>query len=449
MASISSLGIGSGMDLNGLLDQLKSAERQQLVPIVQQQKSYEATLSAYGKLESGLSDFQDAVSKIGDRDFFASVTAEVTGSSVTASATSDAAPGSYSVDVTQLAEAYSIATDGVASKTDPLASGDGNISFAFGDGSTADVAISDQSSLADIRNAINDQDIGVTASIVNDGSSYRLSLASDKTGTDAAISSVDFQNGVSSLTLDATTEQAAQNAALSVNGIDISSQSNRVEEAIQGVTLELVETGSSTVDVTLDDATIKEGITEFVDAYNSLKGTIDDLSAYNGEDEDAGQLLGDSTLRTAESRLRDVLSEAMSGEGGTYEHLFEVGIDIQTDGTLEIDDGKLDEVLASDPGGLSEFFAGESYGGGLAGKLDDGLDQMLQTDGLIDSATDGAQDSIDRLQDRYDRTERTIEATVARYREQFAQMDTMVAQMNQTSSYLSNQLSGLSSMLGQ
>ncbi|XKE45420.1 flagellar filament capping protein FliD [Halomonas organivorans] len=449
MASITSLGIGSGMDLNGLLEQLKSAERQQLVPIVQQQKSYEATLSAYGKLESGLSALQDAVGKIGDDDFFASVTSEVTGSNVTATASSGAVPGSYEVDVTQLAEAYSIATDGVASKSDPLASGDGNIRFTFGDGSTADVAITDQSSLTDIRNAINDQDIGVSASIVYDGSAYRLSLASEETGTDAAIGSIDFQNGVSSLTLDATTEQLAQDASLSVNGVAITSQSNRVEDAIQGVTLDLVEAGSSTVDVVQDDEAIKEGMTEFVDAYNSLKSTIDDLSAYNGEDEAAGQLLGDSTLRTVESRLRNVLSEAMSGEGGTYEHLYEVGIDIQLDGTLSIDDEKLDEVLATDAAGLSEFFTENTYGGGLAGKLDATLDGMLKTDGLMDVATEGAQAGIDRQQERYDRAERTIEATIERYRQQFGQMDSMVAQMNQTSSYLAQQLSGLSAMLGQ
>lgn len=448
MATISSLGIGSGLDLNGLLDDLKSAERQKLAPIVSQQKSYQAKISAYGKLESALSKFQTASTNLNTTSLFQGVASSVSGSSVSAAASADAPTGSYQIDVTNLAKASSVATDGVADKTTAL--GAGTVNFTFGDGSTLDVTITaGESSLEAIRDAINAEDGGISASIVNDGSGtpYRLAFSSTETGTDAGIDTVTFGGDLGAqLTIDAATKVEAENAALTVNGIAIASQSNRVEEAIQGVTLDLAEVGSSTLTVERDTKAIKEAVKSFVEGYNALRKTMQGLTSFNAETGAAGELLGDNTLRSVESRLRSVLGGGVD-EGG-LRMLSDVGIRLQLDGTLKLDEDKLDEVVASDLSALSEFFAGSSEEGGMAGKLDSTLELILQDKGLLDNATSGLETSIKSLDQRYARMEQSIEATIDRYRKQFGQLDSMIASMNQTSDYLAQQFDMMNAQLG-
>ncbi|GGX80153.1 flagellar hook-associated protein 2 [Litchfieldella qijiaojingensis] len=448
MATISSLGVGSGLDLSGLLNQLESAERQKLTPITTQKKSYQAEISAYGKLESALSSFQTAVSSLNKATLYQSVTSSVEGSSVTATSTSDAVTGSYTINVTNVAKASSMATDGIADKTTDL--GAGTVSFTFGDGSTLDVDITaGDSSLEAIRDAINAKEGGVSASIVNDGSGtpYRLSLASTETGTDAGISSVTFSGDLGGqLAIDAATEVVAEDATLTVNGISITSQSNRIEEAIQGVTLDIVEEGESTLTVERDTESIKDAIESFVKSYNSLRSTMDSLSSYDSESGNAGELLGDSTLRSVESRLRSTLSDAV--EGGEFSLLSDLGISLQLNGKLKIDDDKLDDAIANNLSGVSEFFAGSSEEGGMAGQLDGTLESMLEDNGLLDNRVSGLETSVENLNDRFALMERNIEATIDRYRQQFTKLDGLIASMNQTSTYLTQQFESLNAQLG-
>lgn len=447
MATITSLGIGSGLDLNGLLDKLESAERQKLVPITTQQKSYQAKISAFGKLESALSKFQTAASALNDTSLYQSATSKVDGDSITASTTSDAITGNYTIDVTNLAKASSMATDGIADKTTDL--GAGTVSFTFGDGSSLDVNITaGDSSLEAVRDAINAEEAGVSASIVNDGSGtpYRLAFASTETGTEAGITGVTFGGDLSGqLAIDAATEVVAEDAALTVNGISITSQSNRVEDAIQGVTLNIAEEGESTLTVERDTDSIKEAITSFVDGYNALRSTMKGLASFNSETGAAGQLLGDGTLRSVESRLRTSMSSAV--EGGEFNMLSDLGISLQLDGTLEIDEDKLDDVIANDLTAVTEFFAGSSEEGGMAGQLDSMLESMLQDDGLLDNATSGLETSIESLGQSFSRMEQSIEATIERYRKQFTKLDGLIATMNQTSDSLAQQFERLNAQL--
>ena len=193
MATITALGIGSGLDLTGLLDQLEAAERQKLVPIAQQKQSYQSKISAYGVLQNALNQFQTAADKLKDGQLFSAVKSSVTGSSVTAASSSDAAAGVYQVNVERLATHYSVATEGVDDKSKPL--GAGTISFTFpgaeGEGGSAKPVVIEEgkTSLEDIRNAINAADIGVSASIVNDG---QPGAAGDLLG-DAALRNVQSQ----------------------------------------------------------------------------------------------------------------------------------------------------------------------------------------------------------------------------------------------------------------
>ncbi|WAM51574.1 flagellar filament capping protein FliD [Vreelandella venusta] len=446
MASISSLGIGSGLKLNELLDQLQDAERGKLKPIERQLETQQTKISAYGQLQSALSQFQTAAAELNDSALYESLSTNVGGDAITATADGEAQPGSYNVTVNTLATRGTLASEGVAELDASLTTAEQTLTFSFGDGSSKEVTIGANSSLEDIRDAINaSEDSGVNATIVNDGTNYRLALSSSETGADASITGFSF-SGTEPFAADTdNTLQAGTDAALTVNGIAITSPTNQVEGAIQGVTLNLQEEGDSTVEVEQNTRAVREAITGFVDAYNELKGTIGELTSYNAETGVAGELNGDNTVRTVESRMRSILSGGIEGE---FSVLSDIGISLQRDGTLSIDESELDNAIVNNQDALSVFFAGDADESGMAGQLNQGLDQLLGTNGAVKGAITGAENRVESLVEHYTRTEQNIERTISRYRTQFGQLDSMIAQMNQTSSYLTQQFDALDAQLG-
>lgn len=446
MASISSLGIGSGLKLNELLDQLQDAERGKLKPIERQLETQQTKISAYGQLQSALSKFQTAAAELNDSALYESLSTNVGGDAITATVDGEAQPGSYNVTVNTLATRGTLASEGVAELDASLTTAEQTLTFSFGDGSSKEVTIGANSSLEDIRDAINaSEDSGVNATIVNDGTNYRLALSSSETGADASITGFSF-SGTEPFAADTdNTLQAGTDAALTVNGIAITSPTNQVEGAIQGVTLNLQEEGDSAVEVEQNTRAVREAITGFVDAYNELKGTIGELTSFNAETGVAGELNGDNTVRTVESRMRSILSGGIEGE---FSMLSDIGISLQRDGTLSIDESELDNAIVNNQDALSVFFAGDADEAGMAGQLNQGLDQLLGTNGAVKGAITGAENRVESLVERYTRTEQTIERTISRYRTQFGQLDSMIAQMNQTSSYLTQQFDALDAQLG-
>jgi len=446
MASITSLGIGSGLDLNGLLDQLKEAEEEKLVPILEQQETQQTKISAYGQLQSALSTFQDAADALNDSTLYESLSTNVDGEAITATADGEAQPGSYNVTVDTLATRGTLASDGVAAADEAITTADQKLTLNFADGSTQEIDIASGSTLEDIRDTINGTEgSGVNATIVNDGTNFRLALSSSETGADASIADFSF-DGAAPFTSDtANTLQSGTDAALTVNGIDITSSTNQVEGAIQGVTLNLEEEGESTVKVEQDTLKVREAVTGFVNAYNDLKDKIGDLTSFNSETGEAGELLGDSAVRTVESRMRIALS---SGSDGQFSVLSDIGISLKSDGKLEVDSDELDDAIVNNQGALSEFFAGGSDETGMAGQINTTIEQLLSSNGRVSGAITGAENRQASLVEQYTRTEQSIESTMSRYRTQFGQLDGMIAQMNQTSSYLTQQFDALDAQLG-
>ncbi|QTP55382.1 flagellar filament capping protein FliD [Billgrantia sulfidoxydans] len=444
MASISSLGIGSGLDLNGLLNQLHDAERSKLEPIKQQIETQQVKISAYGELKGALSGFQSANEALNDAALFQGLSTSVNGDAVQAAAGPEASPGQYAIEVEQLATAGSLATQRVESLDAELNDADAMLELAFADNSLDHgVAIAADSTLEDVRDAINaDAEAAVTASIVNDGEGYRLALMSQETGEQAAIVDANFATVAAQVTLeDEAVLQEGRDARFEVNGIAVASADNQVDDAIQGVALSLQGTGSSILTVEPDTDSIRQAVADFVESYNELKDTAGKLTAFNGQDGEAGELIGDSAVRGIESRLRSDLASVI--EGSDHAMLADLGIALRVDGTLELDETKLEAALAQDPGEVGAFFAGESATDGMAGRLDATLEQLLDSNGALEGAIGGAENRIDSLNERYTRTEQSIDTTIARYQTQFGQLDGMLAQMNQTSAYLTQQLSHL------
>lgn len=447
-STITALGVGSGLNLNGLLDQIQQNENQALVPLTNKQQSYQTKISAYATLKNALSGFQDAANALGSTTAFQPVKSNVTGDALTATADSSTPPGDYQIEVTQRAQASSVATLGVAD--DKAALGAGTLKFTLANGKTLAVNIgAGGSDLRSIRDAINAQNGGVNASIINDGSGtpYRLVLRASETGADASISQVQVTGSLGgTLHVDAATQQAGQDAKLTVNGIAIQSAGNQIDNAIQGVTLNLAQAGSATLQVTRDTGAITTAVQGFVNAYNALVGVVGGLTSYDATTQAAGVLLGDSTVRNVQSQLRGVLSGVVDN-GGALKTLTDAGITLQLDGTLQLDTKKLGRIEAGNLPALQQFFAGGAGGKGLGAKVNDVVSQMTGAGGLISGATNGLNASIKSLQQQYSAMQDRISATMANYKQQFSQLDGMIAQMNRTSSYLTQQFDAMGKML--
>ncbi|APX92781.1 flagellar hook protein [Halomonas sp. 1513] len=452
MATISALGVGSGLDLTGLLDQLNAAERQKLQPVTAQRSQEQAKISAYGRLQSSLDRVQTAVGKLNDASLYSSLSTSVLGEGITATAGSSASAGRYEVEVVHAARGGSLASYGEASATDPVVGvGGDTLTLSFGGKDDVEVVLEEGWSLSQIRDAINAHpEAGVTASIINDGSQegYRLVLSSADTGAAAGIEGMKFDNN--SLNQDTSSLVAGRDAELKINNILITSASNRVEGAIQGMTLELDSSATGkvvTVVVEQDAEKLKEAVQGFVSAFNEMKSTVGRMTNVTGDAETAGELVGDRTIRTIETRLgRDLVNMV---EGGAAGLLSDVGISLRPNGRLELDEAKLDDVIASEPQRLADFFAGDDSDAGLAGRLEQTLAQFLGSDGLVQSSITSAETRVTSLENRFERMELSIERTLERYRRQFGQLDSMLSQMNATSAYLSQQFDMLSQMGGQ
>lgn len=447
MSSITSLGVGSGLDLNGILGQLQEAEQQKLEPIQERIQTAETEITAYGKLKSSLSELDSSVDKLSDAGTFEGLTSNVEGGAVSAVAGDDAQPGRYDVSVGNLASAGSLVTERLAgvATDESIVDGQQSLTFDVAEGALDPITIEDGSSLEDIRDAVNAQSNGaLNASIINDGQGNRLSVNATETGADASVVATNFTNILAADVAleDAEVQQDGQDAQLNVNGVDISSSTNQVEGAIQGVTLNLNEANSSSVvTVEQDTESITDAIAGFVENFNSTRGTVDELTAFNPDTDQAAALSGDSAARSVESALRSAVSGSVGGDG--FNVLSEIGVSLQVDGTLSLDEDKLNDAVSNQPEAVSEFFAGSDGVTGIGEQISNALDRAIGPSGRLEGAISSTESQVSSLNDRLVTTEERISQTIDRYRTEFTQLDTMMSEMNQTGAYLSQQLAGM------
>lgn len=386
--AISSPGIGSNLDVNSIVSQLMNIERQPVTLLNQKEASYQARLSAFGSLKSALASFQSTLQSLDTASKFSALKASASDSTVlSASAGTSAAAGTYSVQVTTLAEAQKLKSTPFAATSTTVGSGTLTIDFGTYSADTFTLnpnkssktitIAAGQSSLAGIRDAINAANAGVTAGIVNDGTGYRLTVSSNDTGVANAVrilvSDGDGNNtdtsGLSQLLFDARTVSgvknltetvAAKDAAFTIDGIAITKPSNTVTDAIEGVTLNLLSAnspGTATLTVARDSGSIQNSVQNFVSAYNSATTVLQDLSAYDATTKQAAVLQGDSAVFSIQYALRTVLNSALSTAGGGLTTLSDIGISFQKDGTLALDTTKLQSVINDPTKDISTLFA--------------------------------------------------------------------------------------------
>jgi len=377
-------GVGSGLDIESLVTQLVAAEREPTDNrLLRQDAQLTSELSAFGLFKGALASFQVGLASLNNLSTYGQRVATSGDEDVAAiSASETASTGSYSLAVSQLSTNHSLASAGYSSVTDTV--GEGELTLRFGttdyappdpgpesynsftlnpDRGVATITIdSSNNTLEGVRDAINDADVGVSATIVNDGSAFRLLLNSEQTGAENSleISVSDSGDGndtdaagLSALAFNASAVNlsqtvAAQDAVFSVNGLSISSASNTVSNVLEGVDIELKDlTGATPIEFSIseDTASLKSAIDGFVDGYNQFIATANSVTAFDPTSLSAAPLQGDFSVRSIASQLRQVLTNAVEGFDGPIDSLSEIGITTNTDGTLAIDSARLDTAL--------------------------------------------------------------------------------------------------------
>ncbi|MBB3196527.1 flagellar filament capping protein FliD [Roseateles terrae] len=474
MATISSIGSGSGLPVESIISKLVAVEQQPITDLQGRTDTLKTQISAYGKIQSAFSAMRDAASKLSTPANWAALTAtssDTTMATVTAGSGSGA--GSYTVSVGQLASAQSVVSQATSS-TAPVGAGTMTIelgqwgtgtppSFTSKSGATAvNITVSATDTLASVRDKINSSSSGVLASVVTDATGSRLVVRSAATGevNGFRISTADADgnngdaSGLSALAYDPsasissmTQNAAAQDAKVKINNIDIVSSTNTIENAVDGLSINILKKGDLTVTVGQDKDSIKKNITDFVTAYNSLMNLLRDNTKYDQTSKAAGALQGDSTAVNLQSQLRNITSGG-STLGGSYARLADLGLNIGTAGTITVDDTKLSSALGhvSD---LKQLFMGvdstNAANNGIATKWRALADQVTGMDGAITTRTAGLQSRVTSNNKRVDELTDRSASYEKRLRAQYTALDTQMAKLNDMSSYVSKITSMLNS----
>ncbi|WP_435927728.1 flagellar filament capping protein FliD [Dryocola sp. BD613] len=466
MASISSLGIGSGLDTATMLAQIKAGEQTRLSPYTALQSSYKAKVSAWGQVSSGLSGLQDTVKKL-TGDAFNTLTVS-SNKAFTATASSAARADTHSVTVLSLATSHKLRTDNsFDDQNKQLGSaaegGERTLTITQQDGSKMEVVLKDdETSLSQIAKAVNGAKGDVSATVQRTDDGYQLVFSAKTSGTDGKMT-VSVQGDD---TLDAVLNSdnlqevsAAEDARLIVDGSEYTRSSNNITDILDGITLTLKapseDEKSEQLTLTQNTEAIKSTLQDFVKQYNALLNTTSNLSKYVPYDSskltDAdvatqnsqnGALMGDSTLRGLVGEVRSTVNGVYGEAGADYASLADLGIKIDAaTGQMTLDEKKLDEAIADNPNNIATMFTGSGDKPGLAGALGDIItlyvgDADKKTDGIIKTSTTGLTAQADQMQEQIDKTQRLIDANVERYRVQFQNLDTTMSKLNSMSSQL-------------
>lgn len=451
---LTSVGIGSGMDIGGIVTALVNAESAgKIAKFDANEGKLNAQISGIGALKSAMSEFNDKLKTLAKTETFGSQKV-VTSTKDYLSATVDktAVAGSYQVKVEQLAQSQKVGSAVVTNTTSPI--GEGSLSIKVGSGTAFNIDVSATDSLTDIMNKINksDDNTDVTATIVNGELGPQLVLGSKKTGEDNLISVTATDSGAGTGLSDTFTMSEltpAKNAIVHIDGVKVVSQSNSLDKAITGVSLTLTAADinkTTTLTVSKDTATTKTAIEGFVESYNSLMKTIKDLTGYNPDTKKAGILQGDALPRSIQSQLRGMLSSGFETSDGT-QMLANLGIKTTREGLLEIDSTKLTESIKNDKGTIAELFATEDTG--LAAKMSSLVDTYIKSGGVIDSRDSSLDEQVSRIADSRVQLNTRMAAYSDRLYKQFNAMDLVVANLNSQSNMLLSRLDSLPGVVRQ
>ena len=468
--TISSAGVGSGLDVNSIVTKLMSVEQAPLTRLQTTASSLQTTLSAFGQVKSLVSALQDAAKPLFNADTFKLTTATSTDpSSVSAGSGSGAVPGSYAVSVTKLASTQTVTSASGQFSDAGAVVGTGSLTISLGTWSAdrtaftpktgaVDVTIpvdASANTLAGVRDKINAANAGVTATVVTDASGSRLALTSASTGAANGfrLSVVDDDGanadaaGLSRLAYDPSTgptqmvfAQAAGNTEATVNGIAVSTTGTSLDGVIDGLTLNLgkVTTQPVTINVSRNTDAIKTYVQSFVTAYNALNSTLVSATKYDPATKTAALLQGDSTTVGIVNQLHTMVGSA-SGASSAFATLSAIGVQVQKDGTLKLDDPSFAKAVTNLPEltkALSNVDNTVASNNGFGKRFYAWADGLLQSGGALPGKTAAIQSRIDSNQKQQDALSDRLTGIEARLRKQYTTLDSTMSQATALANYV-------------
>jgi flagellar hook-associated protein 2 len=458
MATISFGGLGNGVDFGQVVTQLVKVQQLPIDQLSQKKKDLQTKLSDYDQLGTKLLALQGAADKLRLAQRFDQNASTVSDDDIlTATASTTAGAGSYSIQITQLAKAHQIASKAAktvaSTATDIVSGGSATFTFRVGTGTDQTVTLGDAATLEDLRAAINDLGAGVTASVINTGTesapAYRLTLTATNSGASNTVTVVadntdlDFVNGSGSGGSD--TLQAAQNAVLVIGDPDqtvltIEREGNVVSDVIPDVTLSLkaktADDQPVTVTVSRDTAAVKSNVQAMVTAYNDIVKFINERSTYDITTKTGGDFFNEGTSKTVLSRLRAALSNGVEGLS-TYTSVGQIGFKTERDGTITLDEAKLDAAFSSDYAAVKALFINQTAVAGVAQRINAAVDALDDVEsGSFSIRKDSLTDRIGDLSDEIDRKQDALAKYEERLRAQYAALDALLRQLQGQTSFL-------------
>lgn len=447
---VSALGAGAGIDSKAIVDALVEAERApQQSSLDRLVSRSETRVSAFGIVKSTLELVRDQFRKLNDvSDLNAFNTQSSDSTLVSATASSSASAGVYQIQVTQLADRDSYTFDGFDSKTDSL-NGGSDLAITVTQGGTSTELTVSSPTLSNIVETINDSNLGITANVIDTGAAsgrYVLSV-SGETGVDNAFS-------ISSAVMTGQVQQTtAQNSSLEVNGVNITNASNSIGTAVAGLNLELKGTFvSESITVTRDTSGVKTEIQNLAQVYNEAQTIFNSLrNGSDAEDELVGALSTDSIFRSVQSSFRNTFSSISSTPSGDINYWADLGVSVQRDGTLKIDEDRLDSALATSFDDVVTALTADTESQsdigdasrGLAGDMSAMIRDLTKANGPIANAISTSTESLSDYEVRLTELDSRMDRIRERYTQQFAAMQQIVDGFNSTSEYLTNNFAAL------
>lgn len=462
MASVTSSGLGSGLDVTSIISQLMTIEKQPLIALNKEESSINAKISSFGKIQNALGTLRDKAAAFNSTELWGRTTTTLTDATVatvTSLSGQNGVAGSHALQVDALAATQTVSSKAFSSSTASLSEGTLTIDIGNWTGGAPPTAFTSKSgtsgitisigsgdtTLSSIRDKINAASAGVTAGIITDASGARLTLRSTSTGEENAFrisvsETSDDGNaatGLSALAYDAmatsspmTLSQSARNARAVVNGISVTSASNTLDGVIEGVSIKLNKTTTSAVEMSVvaDFSDVKTKINDFMSAYNGMVDQIKTETKYDAATKTAGKLQSDRTAVGLQTKMQSLLYEEFSGTGsGSLKRLSDIGLSINATGRLELKSSKLDDALAN-PDQVKALLNGGDTNAttaqtGFMKRFRTFADDAQGTDGPMETRTAGLKSQLKRLNDRQSALDNRYQSIEARLRKQYDSLD--------------------------
>jgi flagellar hook-associated protein 2 len=450
MATLSSPGIGSGLDIKNIVSQLVALEKRPVDTLKVQAATVQTKISTFGQIKSLVSTLSDAVGKLTSVTGWNAVsTSSSNSAAVSASAVGGTLPTTFNVEVSALAKAKSTASAALL----PVGSavGAGTFTVTPVTGSPVNLTITATDTISDVASKINGSGAGITATILTDASGERLLLRSKSTGVSggfsASVTDNDGNNadaaGLSRLVVGSTITQAPLDAAATVNGIPVTSSTNTFSTTVSGVTFTALQVTTAPVEISVskDTSTIKENIDEFVAAYNAINGVLNEATKYDPGSKQGGLLQGDSTTLALQNSLRNAI-QSITKASSVYTRLADVGITQQRGGDLSVDSTKLSAAMTNNMEELKNMFRSTGGGAmdGVAVKIKAFATELLSSTGFFQTKDESFKLALTRNSKDQAKVLERAAAVEASLNRKYSALDAKVSNLNALNAYVTQQV---------